>query len=154
VNLTITSGTTDVGSLVVCNQLDEYVILNIDGVTEVYNYNIDLVLNQPDVMQIIGQGTTNSGASDSVFVSFVFNNINGLNADLLNTELAYLDTSNNMKYAGCYFCPTCDCHLDVNPFTFTVFPNVVGEYATGTFSGKIKQDGLYVPFSIEFKARR
>jgi hypothetical protein len=154
VNLTITSGITDVGSLVVCNQLDEYVILNIDGVTEVYNYNIDLVLNQPDVMQIIGQSTTNSGASDSVFVSFVFNNINGLNADLLNTELAYLDTSNNMKYAGCYFCPTCDCHLDVNPFTFTVFPNVVGEYATGTFSGKIKQDGLYVPFSIEFKARR
>jgi hypothetical protein len=152
--ITISSGTTNVGSLVVCNQLDEFVILNIDGVTEIYNSNIGLALNQPDVMQITGQSLSGQGVADSVFVSFVFNNINGLNADLLNTDLMYWDASNNLRYAGCFFCSTCDCHLDVNPFTFTAFPNVVGDYATGTFSGKIKQDGLYVPFSIEFKARR
>lgn len=154
IDVTVSSGTTDIGSIVVCNQLDEYVILNIDGVTEVYSDNIGLVLNQPDVMQIFGQSVINSGSSDSTFIYITFDNINGLNADLLNTELAYSDASNNMKYAGCYFCPTCDCRLDVNPFTFTIFPNAVGEYATGTFSGKIKQDGLYVPFSVEFKARR
>jgi hypothetical protein len=153
-NLTVSDGTTDAGSVVVCNQLDEYVILNIDGVTEVYNYNIGLVLNQPDVMQITGQGIANPGTSDSVFVSFVFNNINGLNADLLNAEITYVNELNKLDYAGCFFCPTCDCRLDVNPFTFTTFPNVAGEYATGAFSGKIQRNGLYVPFSIEFKARR
>jgi hypothetical protein len=148
-DITVSSGTTGIGSIVVCNQLDAYILVNINNITRIYVKDVSF-----DVGNMGGAALYASGI-DSTNINFRFGNINGLNADFLYGSFSYSDAPSSIKYVECSFCPTCDCNLDVNPFTFTTFPNVIGEYAMGTFSGKIYQEGSGIlPFSVEFRARR
>lgn len=134
----------DVGSILVCTTLDEYIVVEYQGVTQSFS--------EPT---LFSQGVN--------FLSLV-----GYGKDSSNIELTIIDISNNIgtpsglyitlwegnivHQLSCTFCQTCGC--DPNDKVIFTKIGATGDYTIGTLSG-IHTDSLGAksPYNISFKAK-
>ena len=153
-SVNIVGGIATTGEIVVCTALDEYIQVNIDGQNEIYSSNLQYTTWQSGGY-VLGYGTSGP-VGDSTFVSINFTDIVGGQATVQALQGAYLSVSTSQyTFFGCEYCATCDCEpTDAAPVTFTSVPNAPGEYAIGSTSGNVKQNGVLVPFTISFRVKQ
>ncbi len=150
VAVTIAGTTINVPDMEVCNALDEYIIANVDGGITIYNANLMYVNKGVDSSYISG----NIDGTQYVFYADVQEN-GALNSTIGNTGFYYTKNTGEQSYGYCKYCTTCDCGVPL-PITFSSYPTNVGDYATGSYSGNVRDElsSLFVPYTVSFRIKR
>ena len=158
--IALTGALTDAGTIQVCTALDEYVIVTCNGSTQTYLTNPRF-----DVVDINGGflsafGPILPGVPDSMLIYLLYGDLqSNQTAGTLSYVYFHKIENNVFKSYGCSYCTSSGCNCvpaDVNPITFTIFPNKVGDYAQGSVSGKIRAaaDNALLPFTLNFRLKR
>lgn len=146
IELQVTGSMLDAGNIIVCEALDEYISVNLNG----SNFIFGNVGFQEDVGYFSLQGSAN----DSTYVNLIFKTPNQLIADMNILSCTIIDQNNKFKSIFCDFCSIgCGCNLS-DKLVLTNFGGV-GQYSSGTLNGTHIDNisGLQTPYVISFKAK-
>ncbi len=148
--VTIGGTTVAIPDLEVCNALDEYIIVNVEGATTIYNADLKYISAGVDSSYISGNIT---GLQYNFYVEI--SEDGALNSTIGNTGFSYTKSTGELSYGYCKYCATCDCGVPL-PITFTSYPTNVGDYAMGSYSGNVKDEftSLFVPYTVSFRIKR
>lgn len=165
--VSLTSGTTNIGILKACQTLDQYVTVTCDGITQTY-FTFPSAYTNPNgsgYLYVQGVPDPNRPGIDSVGISIYYRNLNAAQTQAELSNIYFVVYRNNVYSSyGCNYCqdPICPCApVDADPVVFTQYPNVVGAYMEGSVTGKMrKQDqtgaltGPLLPFTLNFRLKR
>jgi hypothetical protein len=150
-----TNYTFNFGNILVCNPLEEYIILELDGTTPTtYNYKIDASLNYSfsDSLFFSGNYLDNNNELQEIRCNVTYTG-NGAASGVLYHYYATLTNGNETFFVNCI-----DCRNDV--VTLAELPTNVGDFASGTFSGTALQTNnssgvlTEIPYTIKFRVKR
>lgn len=159
--VTLNGPAINVGNIVVCTAIDEYITFTCNGYSNTY-IDFPKFIIESDLaggLKAVGPGLSGSLA-DTTGVIFGYIDLkNNQSSATLNYLSVYRVEGNVINSYGCNYCldPFCGCApTDAGPIIFTSFPNNVGEFAVGTISGNVRsnQDQTLKPFTISFRVKR
>jgi len=140
---------TDVGTLLVCSGIDEYISFRVDGQEHLYlqQLNFSGFSNNIVIEGKLGPDSIAFRLSATMFVS-------NQKATVSFISSKYVINGAYKTYF-CEYCPNCNCKpSDVQELVFSNFPTQLGEYAIGKASGSImNKSKVSVPFSLDFKIK-
>lgn len=141
----LSSNLIDVGTIPVCSNLDEYIIVDYNGITRTLKNTY--LYNETSTRLSLG-----GSDSDSSHVGLQIDNLNNKIGTPANLSLYLWDILIPQKFF-CVFCPTCVC--DPNDKVIFSKVGVKGEYNIGTLSGMHADSlsGIKTPYKISFKVK-
>ena len=138
----------DAGNIQVCDNLDQFFSFTVNGYTQTVVSNISFAFG------VMNNGYV-AGGVDSLYFTVSFENLSGMQASVQAANGAIKQLGVLHTY-GCSYCDICPCgDLDAGILQFTELPTAPGEYAAGSISGMIREEGgsTPVPYSINFRIK-
>lgn len=154
INATISNNVGSFGDILVCNPLEEYITLELNGTTPAtykYELNAGLSYNFSDSLFFTG----NLGSNNEM--QYIYCNVtytgNGATTGVLYHFFAKFITGNETFLVNCIICGN-------DLVTLTELPTNVGDFVSGSFSGTAQQTNnntgaiTEVLYTIKFRVKR
>jgi hypothetical protein len=136
------------GDMALCQASDEFVHVEVDGITKYFNASVGL-LRFDTLVLLYGVGI-----ADSIGVRLAFEDNNPTDPQVTYFNGGFYGGG---SIASCTYCTSsCECEpADVQPVTFTQYSTQQGEYWAGSTSGMVRRldTGEKLPFSVTFKVK-
>lgn len=147
VSLPANGNPVDMGTIPVCISLDEYITVNVDGITKTFVHELAFI--DPDPTDEVGrfQGTI---SSDTVFVLVDFINYQDTEAILASLIINLKAPGSGNTYISYH-------SFDVPVIYFNEYPTMPGEYAVGSVEGfvtKSPDSTTPIPYSLSFRIKK
>lgn len=147
---TITNDVANAGTIPVCSNLDEYLVFSFNGVSQT------LLSDQITFEYGVSANGYLGGWLDTVYISLNFENLVNQQATVQSINGAIRYPNNELHNYGCSYCGICPCgDISAGTLQFTEVPAAPGEYAAGSVTGMIREEGLSipVPYSVQFRIK-
>ena len=147
---TITGNMANAGAIPVCSNLDEFLIFSFNGVSQT------LLSHQITFEYGVSSNGYVGGSLDTVYISLSFENLVNQQATIQGIEGTIRYPDNQLHNYGCSYCGICPCgDISAGALQFTEVPSASGEYAAGSVTGMIREQGssIPVPYSVQFRIK-
>lgn len=149
ISISSTNSKLNIGNLLVCNQLDEYVLVNYNGFTKVFSGDFIHDYTQSPLSIKLNSANPN----EPFQMDFEPSSVN--EATMKKLILGFDSGGMTLQSIVCdFFCSSCDCN-DNDKLNLNTVPKP-GDYISGYLEGKYKSPslGILTPYRIDFKVKR
>jgi hypothetical protein len=153
INASINSNEANFGDILVCNPLEEYITLELNGATPTtYTYNLSTTLDYSfnDSLMLRGRYLDSNNELQYFDCNITYTG-NGATTGFLYHFIASGANGNEKFWVNCI-----NCGNDL--VTFTELPTNIGDFVSGSFSGTARQNSTgaitEVLYTIKFRVKR